>query len=125
MNHNWISVRWMLLPSFEINLSLKSQSPLTVYELFLVQEHILYFITRLLSPPVPVDYSGSESHLIACAPMLNVLLVGISPVDCVQIFSIHGLVCYRDNILLFQYFGNNLGPCFEPHFNGFLAKILV
>ncbi|XP_042037630.1 mediator of RNA polymerase II transcription subunit 33A-like isoform X1 [Salvia splendens] len=57
-----------------------------------IQEHILYFITRLLSPPVPVDYSGSESHLIACAPMLNVLLVGISPVDCVQIFSIHGLV---------------------------------
>ncbi|XP_047982654.1 mediator of RNA polymerase II transcription subunit 33A-like [Salvia hispanica] len=57
-----------------------------------IQEHILYFITRLLSPPVPVDYSGSESHLIACAPMLNILLVGISPVDCVQIFSIHGLV---------------------------------
>ncbi|KAH6769857.1 REF4-related 1 [Perilla frutescens var. hirtella] len=57
-----------------------------------IQEHILYFITRLLSPPVPVDHSGSESHLITYAPMLNVLLVGISPVDCVQIFSIHGLV---------------------------------
>ena len=85
----------------------KIDTYLTAYKLFLVQEHILYFITRLLSPPVPVDYSGSESHLIACAPMLNILLVGISPVDCVQIFSIHGLVCNvsqdhisKSNILL-------------------------
>lgn len=57
-----------------------------------IQEHVLYFVTRLLSPPVPVDYSGNESHLISYGPMLNVLLVGISPVDCVQMFSIHGLV---------------------------------
>ncbi|KAL0414610.1 UNVERIFIED_CONTAM: Mediator of RNA polymerase II transcription subunitA [Sesamum radiatum] len=52
-------------------------------------EHTVYFITRLLSPPVPVDYIGNESHLISYAPMLNVLLVGIAPVDCVQIFSLH------------------------------------
>ncbi|KAA8527547.1 hypothetical protein F0562_034738 [Nyssa sinensis] len=57
-----------------------------------IQEHTVYFITRLLSPPVPVDYSGSDSHLIGYAPMLNILLVGIAPVDCVQIFSLHGLV---------------------------------
>ncbi|KAI3469504.1 hypothetical protein Pfo_026167 [Paulownia fortunei] len=57
-----------------------------------IQEHTVYFITRLLSPPVPVDYSENESHLISYAPMLNVLLVGIAPVDCVQIFSLHGLV---------------------------------
>ncbi|KAL0388671.1 UNVERIFIED_CONTAM: Mediator of RNA polymerase II transcription subunitA [Sesamum radiatum] len=57
-----------------------------------IQEHTIYFITRLLSPPVPVDYTGNESHLISYAPMLNVLLVGIAPVDCVQIFSLHGLV---------------------------------
>lgn len=53
----------------------------------------MYFITRLLSPPVPDDYSGSDHHLISYAPMLNILLVGIAPVDCVQIFSLHGLVC--------------------------------
>ncbi|EPS68585.1 hypothetical protein M569_06182 [Genlisea aurea] len=47
-----------------------------------VQEHTAYFIIRLLSPPVPTDH----------APMLNVLLVGIAPVDSVQIFSLHGLV---------------------------------
>ncbi|GMY16614.1 mediator of RNA polymerase II transcription subunit 33B-like isoform X1 [Fagus crenata] len=57
-----------------------------------VQEHTVLFITRLLSPPVPADYSGSDSHLIIYAPFLNVLLVGISSVDCVQIFSLHGLV---------------------------------
>nr|POE97226.1 mediator of rna polymerase ii transcription subunit 33a [Quercus suber] len=57
-----------------------------------VQEHVIIFITSLLSPPVPADYSGSDSHLIICAPFLNVLLIGISNVDCVQIFSLHGLV---------------------------------
>ncbi|GAV78727.1 hypothetical protein CFOL_v3_22192 [Cephalotus follicularis] len=56
------------------------------------QEHTILFITRLLSPPVPADYSGSESHLINYAPFLNVLLLGISPVDCIQFFSLHGLV---------------------------------
>lgn len=57
-----------------------------------IQELTVLFITRLLAPPVPVDYSGTESHLIGYAPFLNVLLVGISPVDCIQIFSLHGLV---------------------------------
>ncbi|KAL9410500.1 hypothetical protein AB3S75_044293 [Citrus x aurantiifolia] len=57
-----------------------------------IQEHTVQFITRLLSPPAPADYDGGESHLIGYAPMLNVLMVGISPVDCVQIFSLHGLV---------------------------------
>ncbi|KAK9035501.1 hypothetical protein V6N11_077540 [Hibiscus sabdariffa] len=57
-----------------------------------IQEHIILFIASLLSPPVPANYSGSESHLISYGPFFNVLLVGISPVDCVQIFSLHGLV---------------------------------
>ncbi|KAG6764833.1 hypothetical protein POTOM_032321 [Populus tomentosa] len=57
-----------------------------------IQEHTAHFITRLLSPPVPAEYSGSESHLICYAPILNVLIVGIATVDCVQIFSLHGLV---------------------------------
>ncbi|GFP97858.1 mediator of RNA polymerase ii transcription subunit 33a [Phtheirospermum japonicum] len=57
-----------------------------------IQEHIGLLITKLLSPAVPTDFSGSESHLIGYAPFLNVLLVGISSVDCVQIFSLHGLV---------------------------------
>lgn len=57
-----------------------------------IQEHTILFIINLLLPPVPADHSGSESHLINYAPLLNVLLVGISSVDCVQILSLHGLV---------------------------------
>ncbi|EXB95840.1 hypothetical protein L484_010039 [Morus notabilis] len=57
-----------------------------------IQEHTAHFIIRLLSPPVPADCSGADSHLIGYAPMLNVLIVGIASVDCVQIFSLLGLV---------------------------------
>ncbi|XP_042015877.1 mediator of RNA polymerase II transcription subunit 33B-like isoform X1 [Salvia splendens] len=57
-----------------------------------IQEHTGLLITRLLSPAFPTDFSGSESHLIGSAPFLNVILVGVSSIDCVQIFSSHGLV---------------------------------
>ncbi|XP_047333789.1 mediator of RNA polymerase II transcription subunit 33A [Impatiens glandulifera] len=57
-----------------------------------IQEHTVYLITRLLSPPISDDHSGHGSHLIDLAPMLNALIVGIAPVDCVQIFSLHGLI---------------------------------
>ncbi|KAI3893887.1 hypothetical protein MKX03_025219 [Papaver bracteatum] len=57
-----------------------------------IQEHTVRFVTELLSPPVPADYSRSESHLIAYAPLLNTLLVGMAAVDLVQILSLHGLV---------------------------------
>ncbi|WOH01664.1 hypothetical protein DCAR_0521049 [Daucus carota subsp. sativus] len=56
-----------------------------------IQEHTVVFITRLLSPPVPAESSG-ESYLIQCAPYLNVIFLGVTTIDCVQIFSIHGLV---------------------------------
>ncbi|XP_057965190.1 mediator of RNA polymerase II transcription subunit 33A-like [Malania oleifera] len=57
-----------------------------------IQEHTILLITRLLSPPVPADYSGSDSHLIGYASFLNVLLVGISSIDTIHIFALHGLV---------------------------------
>ncbi|KAI9128793.1 hypothetical protein K1719_000276 [Acacia pycnantha] len=57
-----------------------------------VQEHTVHFIIRLLSPPTPLENTGGNSHLINYAPILNVLVVGIAPVDCVQILSLHGLV---------------------------------
>ncbi|PWA45544.1 hypothetical protein CTI12_AA364330 [Artemisia annua] len=60
-----------------------------------IQEHTGFFIIKLLSPPVPVDYCGNESHLIVYAPLLNVLLIGISSLDCVQIFSLHGLMAEK------------------------------
>lgn len=63
---------------------------IAVYVFF--QEHTALFILKLLSPSMPAEYSGSESHLISHGPLLNVLLVGIATVDIVQIFSLHGLV---------------------------------
>ncbi|KAF9604710.1 hypothetical protein IFM89_009146 [Coptis chinensis] len=57
-----------------------------------IQEYTVRFVTKLLSPPVPSNYSGSDSHLIGLAPSLNTLLVGTSSVDAVQILSLHGLV---------------------------------
>ncbi|XP_078441460.1 mediator of RNA polymerase II transcription subunit 33A-like isoform X2 [Wolffia australiana] len=56
------------------------------------QEYTVRFIVRLLSPPVPHDYLGSDSHLISHAPVMYIILAAISTVDCVQIFSFHGLV---------------------------------
>ncbi|XP_059434342.1 mediator of RNA polymerase II transcription subunit 33A-like [Corylus avellana] len=57
-----------------------------------LQEHTADFIVRLLSPPAPAEYSGSESHLIAYAPLLNGLILGIATSDNLEIFSLHGLV---------------------------------
>ncbi|PWA70938.1 hypothetical protein CTI12_AA272560 [Artemisia annua] len=65
-----------------------------------IQEHTGFFIIKLLSPPVPVDYCGNESHLIVHAPLLNVLLMGISSLDCVQIFSLHGLAPHLAGVLM-------------------------
>ncbi|XP_059457962.1 mediator of RNA polymerase II transcription subunit 33A-like [Corylus avellana] len=57
-----------------------------------LQEHTADFIIRLLSPPAPAEYSGSESHLIAYAPLLNELVLGIASSDNLLIFSLHGLI---------------------------------
>ena len=65
---------------------------LHLFLFFNVQEHTVEFLTRLLSPPVPADYSGAESHLIGYACMLNVVIFGIGSVDSIQIFSLHGMV---------------------------------
>ncbi|XP_057549504.1 mediator of RNA polymerase II transcription subunit 33A-like isoform X2 [Amaranthus tricolor] len=65
-----------------------------------VQEHTVQFILRLLSPSMPAEYSGSESHLINYGPFLNVLLVGIATLDIVQIFSLHGLVPHLAGALM-------------------------
>ncbi|KAF3793040.1 Mediator of RNA polymerase II transcription subunit 33A [Nymphaea thermarum] len=57
-----------------------------------IQEHTVRLAVRLLSPPPPADYHGSDSHLISYAPMIFSVLVGISSVDSVHVFSLHGMV---------------------------------
>ncbi|WJX22729.1 Mediator of RNA polymerase II transcription subunit 33A [Trifolium repens] len=57
-----------------------------------IQEHTVHFILRLLSPPVPVENTEGNNYLINYAPILNALFVGIASIDCIQVFSLHGLV---------------------------------
>ena len=64
----------------------------TFFSALALQEHTLVFILRLLSPRMPVEYSGSDSHLISYGPFLNTVLVGIAAIDIIQIISLHGLV---------------------------------
>lgn len=63
-----------------------------------MQEHTVHFILRLLSPPVPIENTEGNNYLINYAPILNVLFVGISSIDCIQVFSLHGLV----SLILYQ-----------------------
>lgn len=53
---------------------------------------MVHFVVKLLSPPVPPNYSGSRSHLIDYMSMLSALLFGTSSVDTVHILSLHGMV---------------------------------
>ncbi|KAK9139597.1 hypothetical protein Scep_009278 [Stephania cephalantha] len=57
-----------------------------------IQEYTVRFLTDLLSPPVPSSFSGGDSHLMGWAPVLHSILVGIAPVDAVQVLSLHGVV---------------------------------
>ncbi|XP_057971679.1 mediator of RNA polymerase II transcription subunit 33A-like [Malania oleifera] len=57
-----------------------------------IQEHVVYFVVKLLSPPAPSNFTGIRSHLVDYMPMLNAILFGVSSVDTVHILSLHGLV---------------------------------
>ncbi|KAH9309638.1 hypothetical protein KI387_037549, partial [Taxus chinensis] len=57
-----------------------------------VQEHAVRLVVKLLSPPPPQDYQGSGSHLIAYAPLLYTVLIGVTSVDAVHILSLYGML---------------------------------
>ncbi|KAF9591887.1 hypothetical protein IFM89_009495 [Coptis chinensis] len=57
-----------------------------------IQEHVVHFVIKLLSPPVPKNFSGPGSHLVGYISMLNAILFGMSSIDIVHIFSLHGVV---------------------------------
>ncbi|GMH10069.1 hypothetical protein Nepgr_011910 [Nepenthes gracilis] len=57
-----------------------------------IQEHVVHFVVRLLSPPPPPDFIGPQSHLVGYMPMLKAVLLGASSVDIVHILSLHGLI---------------------------------
>ncbi|XP_038693797.1 mediator of RNA polymerase II transcription subunit 33A-like isoform X2 [Tripterygium wilfordii] len=57
-----------------------------------IQEHVVHYVVKLLSPPVPRKFSGSKSHLIDYMPMLSAILSGASSIDTVHILSLHGVI---------------------------------
>ncbi|XP_030962646.1 mediator of RNA polymerase II transcription subunit 33A-like [Quercus lobata] len=56
-----------------------------------IQEHVVHFVVKLLSPPVPPSYTGPGSHLIDYMSLLSALLFGASAINTVHILSLHGM----------------------------------
>ncbi|KAK2656195.1 hypothetical protein Ddye_009247 [Dipteronia dyeriana] len=56
-----------------------------------IQEHVVHFVVKLLSPPIPPGYTGPRSHLIDHMSMLSAILFGASFVDHVHMLSLHGV----------------------------------
>lgn len=57
-----------------------------------IEEHVVHFAVKFLSPPVPPEFSGPGSHLVAYMSMLNVILFGLSSSDIVHVLSLYGVV---------------------------------
>ncbi|CAL5390059.1 unnamed protein product [Camellia sinensis] len=57
-----------------------------------IQEHVVHFVVKLLSPPVPPNFTASRSHLVDYMSMLSAILFGASSIDTVHILSLHGVV---------------------------------
>ncbi|XP_059641819.1 mediator of RNA polymerase II transcription subunit 33A-like isoform X2 [Cornus florida] len=57
-----------------------------------IQEHVVHFVVKLLSPSVPPNFTGERSHLIDYMSMLHAILFGASSIDTVHILSLHGVV---------------------------------
>ncbi|KAK3021200.1 hypothetical protein RJ639_046619 [Escallonia herrerae] len=57
-----------------------------------IQEHVVHFVVKLLSPPVPPKFTGTRSHLVDYMPMLSAILFGAASIDTVHILSLHGVV---------------------------------
>ncbi|XP_042476900.1 mediator of RNA polymerase II transcription subunit 33A-like [Macadamia integrifolia] len=57
-----------------------------------IQEYVVHFVVKLLSPPMPPNFTGPGSHLVDFMSMLNAVLFGLSSADAEHILSLHGLV---------------------------------
>ncbi|XP_020521729.1 mediator of RNA polymerase II transcription subunit 33A isoform X2 [Amborella trichopoda] len=59
---------------------------------FNIQEHVVRFVVKLLSPPAPPDFTGPGSHLVSYTSMLQAVLFGLSSIDTVHILSLYGVI---------------------------------
>ncbi|XP_031387475.1 mediator of RNA polymerase II transcription subunit 33A-like isoform X2 [Punica granatum] len=57
-----------------------------------IQEHVVNFVVKLLSPPLLPGHDESQNYLMDHMPMLSAVLFGVSPIETVHILSLHGAV---------------------------------
>ncbi|XP_031261949.1 mediator of RNA polymerase II transcription subunit 33A-like isoform X1 [Pistacia vera] len=57
-----------------------------------IQEEVVCFLVKILSPPVPPGYTGPRSHLIDHMSMLSAILFEVSTIDTIHILSMHGVI---------------------------------
>ncbi|OUZ99643.1 hypothetical protein BVC80_9061g76 [Macleaya cordata] len=57
-----------------------------------IQEHVVHFVVKLLSPPVPPNFTGPGNHYVEYMSMLHSVLFGMSSIDNVHILSLHGVI---------------------------------
>uniref|UniRef100_A0A2P2K0V4 Mediator of RNA polymerase II transcription subunit 33A n=1 Tax=Rhizophora mucronata TaxID=61149 RepID=A0A2P2K0V4_RHIMU len=57
-----------------------------------IQEHVVHYVVKLLSPPIPSTPMGQMNCLIDYMPMLSAILFGASSVDTVHVLSLHGVI---------------------------------
>ncbi|MQM19972.1 hypothetical protein Taro_052985 [Colocasia esculenta] len=57
-----------------------------------IQEHVMQSVIKLLSTPVPSDFSHPGSHLFSYMSMISSILFGACHIDIVHIISVHGMV---------------------------------
>ncbi|KAK9125877.1 hypothetical protein Scep_014723 [Stephania cephalantha] len=82
-----------------------------------IQEHVLQYVIKLLSPPLPCNFAGPGSHLVDHLPMLCAILFGMSSVDVIHIISLHGMVpeVAASLMPLCEVFGSLAPtPCHQP-----------
>uniref|UniRef100_A0A1D1Y8M9 GMP synthase [glutamine-hydrolyzing] n=2 Tax=Anthurium amnicola TaxID=1678845 RepID=A0A1D1Y8M9_9ARAE len=57
-----------------------------------IQEHVVHFVIKLLSTPVPSDFPRPGSHLFGYMSMINSIVFGLCRIDIVHIISVYGMV---------------------------------
>lgn len=57
-----------------------------------IQEHVVHFVFKLLTPPPDSSASGARNHFMDHMPVLSAVLFGVCCVDTVHILSLYGMI---------------------------------
>lgn len=81
------------------------------FSLFLLQEHVVHFVFKLLTPPPDSSASGARNHFMDHMPVLSAVLFGVCCVDTVHILSLYGMVSEAVLFPIANLMYINLFPC--------------